>query len=43
MEQLPKRIDTIYQEIEAFEDYEFTNCIAYEMRGVRRWSFLILK
>lgn len=30
-ENLPKRTDEIYQEIEAFEDYEFTNCIAFEM------------
>ncbi len=28
---LPKRSDSIYKEIEQFEDYEFTNCIAYEM------------
>ncbi|MGJ0336337.1 hypothetical protein [Aliarcobacter cryaerophilus] len=28
---LPKRSDSIYQEIENFEDYEYTNCIAYEM------------
>lgn len=28
---LPKRSDPIYQEIENFEDYEYTNCIAYEM------------
>ena len=28
---LPKRSDPIYEEIESFEDYEFTNCIAYEM------------
>lgn len=28
---LPKRSDSIYKEIEEFEDYEFTNCIAYEM------------
>ena len=28
---LPKRSDLIYKEIEEFEDYEFTNCIAYEM------------
>ena len=31
MIELPKRSDSIYKEIEAFEDYEFTNCIAYEM------------
>lgn len=28
---LPKRSDSIYEEIEQFKDYEFTNCIAYEM------------
>ena len=28
---LPKRKDPIYTEIEQFEEYEFTNCIAYEM------------
>jgi hypothetical protein len=28
---LPKRSDSIYKEIESFKDYEFTNCIAYEM------------
>lgn len=28
---LPKRTDDIYKEIENFEDYEYTNCIAYEM------------
>jgi len=28
---LPKRSDPIYKEIEAFEDYEITQCIAYEM------------
>jgi len=28
---LPKRDDDIYKEIEAFEDYEYTNCIAFEM------------
>jgi len=27
----PKRGDAIYQEIENFADYEFTNCVAYEM------------
>jgi len=31
MDKLPKRSDDIYKEIEQFEDYEFTNCIAYEM------------
>lgn len=31
MIELPNRDDVIYKEIEAFEDYEFTNCIAYEM------------
>lgn len=28
---LPKRNDNIYKEIESFEDYEYTNCIAFEM------------
>lgn len=28
---LPKRSDDIYNEIESFEDYEFTQCVAYEM------------
>ena len=28
---LPTRSDTIYLEVESFEDYEYTNCIAYEM------------
>lgn len=28
---LPRRTDTIYEEIEAFKDYEFTHCIVYEM------------
>lgn len=32
--QLPKRTDSIYQEIEEFADYELTHCIAYEM-GLR--------
>lgn len=31
MDNLPKRDDTIYQEIESFEDYELTQCVAYEM------------
>ena len=31
MENLPNRNDDIYKEIESFEDYEFTQCIAYEM------------
>lgn len=29
--ELPKREDDIYREIEAFADYELTQCIAYEM------------
>ena len=29
--ELPQRDDNIYKEIEAFNDYEFTNCIAFEM------------
>jgi len=28
---LPKRSDAIYQEIESFEEYELTQCVAYEM------------
>jgi len=28
---LPRRNDTIYKEIESFEDYELTQCVAYEM------------
>ena len=28
---LPKRSNLIYKEIEEFEDYEYSNCIAYEM------------
>jgi len=31
MNNLPKRDDTIYKEIESFKDYELTNNIAYEM------------
>lgn len=31
MTDLPERIDPIYKEIESFEDYEYSNCIAYEM------------
>lgn len=31
MEDLPKLTDRIYKEIEEFEDYEYSNCIAYEM------------
>ena len=31
MRELPKRSDSIYQKIENLEDYEYTNCIAYEM------------
>jgi len=31
MNDLPNRDDEIYQEIEALEDFEFTNCIAFEM------------
>jgi hypothetical protein len=39
MSQLPKRSDSIYQEIENFEDYEYTNCIAYEM-NIRTDEFI---
>lgn len=31
MNTLPNRNDDIYKEIESFKDYEYTNCIAYEM------------
>lgn len=31
MDNLPKRDDPIYREIEQFKDYELTECIAYEM------------
>lgn len=31
MDKLPQRDDLIYKEIEEFEDYELTNCVAYEM------------
>lgn len=31
MDKLPERDDLIYKEIEEFQDYELTNCIAYEM------------
>jgi hypothetical protein len=31
MDSLPKRSDDIYKEIESFEDYELTQCVAYEM------------
>lgn len=31
IDNLPKRTDAIYQEIESYEDYEYTNCIAYQM------------
>jgi len=31
MESLPKRSDDIYKEIESFEEYELTQCVAYEM------------
>ena len=31
MRELPKRNDTIYKEIEKFEEYELTQCVAYEM------------
>ena len=31
MSNLPKRSDPIYKEIESFEDYELTQCVAYEM------------
>ena len=31
MDKLPQREDLIYKEIEEFQDYELTNCVAYEM------------
>ncbi|MCG3715237.1 hypothetical protein L5F64_06595 [Aliarcobacter butzleri] len=31
MDELPQRDDLIYKEIEEFEDYELTDCVAYEM------------
>lgn len=31
MYKLPQRDDLIYKEIEEFQDYELTNCVAYEM------------
>ena len=31
MENLPKRNDAIYKEIESFEEYELTQCVVYEM------------
>ncbi len=31
MNKLPQRDDLIYKEIEEFQDYELTNCVAYEM------------
>jgi hypothetical protein len=31
MDTLPQRDDLIYKEIEEFQDYELTNCVAYEM------------
>lgn len=31
MDRLPQRDDLIYKEIEEFQDYELTNCVAYEM------------
>jgi|GEM_PF-4220081 len=31
MDKLPQRDDLIYKEIEEFQEYELTNCIAYEM------------
>jgi len=31
MNKLPNRSDEIYKEIESFEDYELTQCVAYEM------------
>ena len=31
MDKLPQRDDLIYKEIEEFQEYELTNCVAYEM------------
>ncbi len=42
MSDLPKRDDPIYQEIESFEDYELTQCVAYEM-AIRNKNIIRLK
>ncbi len=39
---LPKRSNLIYKEIEEFEDYEYSNCIAYEM-AIRNKEAITLK
>ena len=39
MNKLPSRSDEIYKEIESFEDYEFSNNIAYEMM-IRNSDFI---
>ncbi|MFW2234936.1 hypothetical protein ACN4FE_02800 [Aliarcobacter butzleri] len=38
MDKLPQRDDLIYKEIEEFQDYELTNCVAYEM-AIRNKEF----
>jgi hypothetical protein len=38
MDRLPQRDDLIYKEIEEFQDYELTNCVAYEM-AIRNKEF----
>ncbi len=43
MKKLPKRTDDIYREIEQFKDYEYTNCIAYEMAIRSKEVELIIK
>ena len=39
MDKLPQRSDLIYKEIEEFQDYELTNCIAFEMM-IRNREFI---
>lgn len=41
MDKLPQRDDLIYKEIEEFQDYELTNCVAYEML-IRNEEFIYL-
>ena len=42
MDKLPQREDLIYKEIEEFQNYELTNCIAYEM-AVRNQEIIELR
>ncbi|MFK5937080.1 MAG: hypothetical protein QM497_01675 [Sulfurimonas sp.] len=39
---IPKRSDTIYKEIEEFEDYELTQCVAYEMAIRNEYNLKLL-